>query len=174
MNDFVNKYKNAQGGGNPKQQNKDNKKAVTKALHDTFKMAMQGQVAGIQHNGVQYVMMKHEVFTQVIQSGGKMLISDEQKVFHQHYQILMHLMQGLNMEVQEEADLFADIDQFTFDFSQHMNDPNGAKQRREILKEFKETIDGSKLLTDMEKNLRQQFFPDPTKEKEVENNGKLT
>lgn len=174
MNDFVNKYKNSQKGVSPKQQKKEEKRSITKALNDTFKMAMDNQVAGIQHQGIMYVMMKQEIFNQAIQTGGKILVSDEQKDFHSNYQILLHMMQGLNIEDEKEAELYAEIDQFTFDFSQYMNDQNAAKKRREILKEFRETIERSELLVSMEKNLRNQFFPDENKKEEVVNNGKLT
>ena len=173
MNDFVAKYKQAQGGAKPRQQNKDQKKGVTKALHETFKMAMTGQISGINHQGVQYLMLRQDVFNDIIQNGGKLITTEEQKVFYQHYQILLNLMQSLNIEDEVESALFDEIDQFTFDFSGVMNDQNGAKKRREILKDFNETIAGNELLASMEKNLRSQMFPVENKE-EVENNGKLT
>ena len=172
MSDFVNKYKNTQGGAQPRQMNKDGKKAITKALHDTFKMAMTGQVAGIQHNGVQYMMMRQDVMQGIIQNGGQMLLTDEQKEFHQNYQILMHMMQNLNIEDPTESELFDEIDQFSFDFSQNMNDPKGAKKRKEILKEFHETIAEHPLLVKMQENIMKQM--NPQQKEEVANNGKLT
>ena len=174
MNDFVNKYKQTQGGANPKQMGKEDKKGITKALHQSFKLAMQGQVAGIQHNGVQYMMLRQDVFQGIIQNGGQMLLTDEQKEFHKHYQILMHMMQNLNIEDPEESEVFDEIDQFSFDFSQNMNDPKGGKKRREILAEFKETIASIPLLVTMEENLRKQLFPQEQPKEEVANHGKLT
>ena len=171
MNDFASKYQKMNGGGSPRQQVKEGRKAVTKALHEAFKMAISGQVAGINHEGKQYLLVEKTIFEGIIQSGGKMLLSDEQKAFHAEYQILMNMMQSLNIEDEKEAALFDEIDQFSFDFSQYMNDPKGAKKRREVLKEFKETIESDPLLISLEKNLREQLFP---AEKEVENNGKLT
>ena len=172
MNDFVNKYKQQQGGANPKQMGKEDKKGITKALHQSFKLAMQGQVAGIQHNGVQYMMMRQDVMQGIIQNGGQMLLTDEQKVFHKHYQILMHMMQNLNIEDPAESEIFDEIDQFSFDFSQIMNDPNKAKERREVIKEFNEKVESFPLLITMRENLLKQMNPQP--EKEVENHGKLT
>lgn len=174
MNDFISKYKNSMKGVSPKQQKKEEKKSISKALNDTFKLAMTGQVAGLQHQGVMYLMMRQDIFNDVIKNGGKLLITEEQKEFHQYYQILLHMMQSLNMEDEKESELFAEIDQFTFDFSQFMNDQNETKKRREILKDFKETIERSELLVSMENNLRNQFFPDENKKEEVVNNGKLT
>ena len=173
MNDFVNKYKNASGGGKPRQMAKEDKKAVTKALHQTFKMAMQGQVAGIQHNGVQYLMMRQDIMQGIIKNGGQMLLTDEQKEFHQNYQILMHMMQNLNIEDPLESEIFDEIDQFSFDFSQNMNDPKGEKKRAEILKEFQDTIAEYPLLVKMKENILKQLNPQQEK-KEVANNGKLT
>ncbi len=172
-NDFVNKYKNAQGGGKPRQMVKENKKAVTKALHETFKMAMTGQVAGIQHNGVQYMMMRQDVLQGIIQNGGQVIITDEQKVFHQGHQILMHMMGNLNLEDPTESEIYDDIDQFSFDFSQNMNDPKGEKKRVEILKEFNDTVAKYPLLVTMHENVLKQLNQQQEK-KEVANNGKLT
>ena len=173
MNDFVNKYKATQSGVKGKQMTKEGKKAITKALHDTFKMAMTGQVAGIQHNGVQYMMMRQDVLQGIIQNGGQLLTSDEQREFHQHYQVLMHMMGTLNIEDPEESELFDEIDQFSFDFSQHMNDAKATKKRAEILKEFKDTIANNPLLTTLHNNLLKQMQPKDVEER-VANNGKLT
>lgn len=172
MSDFVNKYKATQGGVKSRQMSKETKKGVTKALHETFKMAMTGQVAGIMHNGVQYMMLRQDVFQGIIQNGGQLLVNDEQREFHQNYQILMHMMQNLNIEVPEESELFDEIDQFSFDFSQNMNDPKGAKKRKEILKEFHETIAEHPLLVKMQENIMKQM--NPQQKEEVANNGKLT
>ena len=174
MNDFIAKYKNAQKGVKPKQQSKDAKKAITKALHQTFKMAIDGQLAGINHDGIQYVMMKQELFNNIIQTGGKVLISDEQKAFHKEYQILLNMMQSLQIEDEEESRLFDEVDQFTFEFSQFMNDPNASKKRREIVTEFKELVDTSPILIEMYDNFKAQLFPTEQETKEVENGGKLT
>ena len=172
MNDFVNKYKNTQGGGKPRQMVKENKKAVTKALHDTFKMAIQGQVAGINHNGAQYLMMRQDIFQNIIQNGGQLLVTEEQKEFHQSYQVLLHMMENLNPEDPIEAELHDEIDQFTFDFSDNMNNPKGEKRRKEILNEFKETVEEYPLLIIMRDNILKQMNPQP--EKIVENKVKLT
>lgn len=174
MNSFVSKYKNKMGGMSGKQQKKEDRKSVTKALHDTFKYAMNGQVAGIQHEGQQYLMMRQDIFNDIIKNGGKVLLTEEQKSFHAEYQILLNMMQSLNIEDENESALFDEIDQFTFDFSQIINDPNAAKQRRAVEKEFHEVIASSEVLTLLEKNLRKQLFPTEEPEKEVENNGKLT
>ena len=174
MSDFVNKYKMTQGGVSQRQQNKEQKKGVTKALHDAFNLAISGQVAGIQHNGVQYLMLKQEVFQSIVQNGGQMLLTDEQKAFHQEYQILMHMMQSLDIEDPDESELFDEIDQFSFDFSQNMNDPKGKAKRKAIVVEFKETIASNELLTSMALNLRKQLFPQEQPKEEVANNGKLT
>lgn len=174
MNDFVNKYKNKMSGAKGKSQAKDDKKAVTKALHQTFKVAMQGQIAGITHNGVPYLMVRQDVFNDIIKNGGNLISTDEQKAFHKEYQILMHMMQGLNIEDPKESELFDEIDQFTFDFSENMNNQNGANKRKEILKEFKQTIESHDLLTSMYKNLNNQLFQENKAPEKVENNGKLT
>ena len=88
--------------------------------------------------------------------------------------IKVPLIQELQNKItQLESELHDEIDQFTFEFSQNMNDPKGAKRRREIVKEFQETIASSELLTSMADNLRKQLFPQEQKE-EVVNNGKLT
>jgi len=172
MNDFVAKYKNKMSGAKPRQQSKENKKGVTRALHESFKHAMDGKVAGINHNGIQYVMMKQTVFADIIKNGGKVLLTEEQQEFNRDHQVLLNMMQSLNIEDLDEQMLFGEIDQFSFLFAQHISDPKGAKKRREITKEFKEVIASSELLTKMEKNLRKQLFGG--EEEEVENNGKLT
>lgn len=173
MNDFVNKYKQKMGGAKPKQIKRDGKKAVTKALHEAFKMAQGGQVAGINHHGEQFLVLKQSLFNEIIQSGGKMLLSEEQKEFYRNHQILLHMMQSLNIEDADESMLFDEIDQFTFDFAENMNDPKKAKKRREVLEEFNEVINGNELLKNLKINLTKQLFPETIKE-EVENNGKLT
>ena len=174
MNDFVNKYKMSQGGIGKRQQGKENKKGVTKALHDTFNLAKTGQVGGIQHEGVQYLMLRQDVFQNIIQNGGQMLVSEEQKAFHKEYQVLLNMMQSLNIEDPDESELFDEIDQFSFDFSQNMNDPKGKGKRLAVLKEFEETLEGNELLASMAANFRKQLFPQDQKEEEAANNGKLT
>lgn len=173
MNDFVNKYKNKQQGGKPRQQQKANKKAVTNALHETFKMAMSGQIGGIQHEGVHYLMMKQEVFQGIIQNGGQFLLTDEQKKFHNEYIILNNMMKSLSIDDDKESELHDELDQHLFEFSENMNDPKGGKKRTEILKEYRKTIESHELLISLEKNLRKQLFPTAETE-EVANNGKLT
>ena len=101
-----------------------------------------------------------------------MLLTDEQKEFHKNYQVLMHMMQNLNIEIPEESELFDEIDQFSFDFSQNMNDPKGEKKRKAILKEFHDTVEEYPLLVTMRENILKQLNPEP--QKEVANNGKLT
>lgn len=178
MNDFVKRYKNSQAGVTAKQQKKEDKKGLTKALHEAFKVAGQGQVAGINHHGTHYLLTRKDVFENIIQNGGKMLLSPEQKEFFQEYQVLLHIMESLDTSIPEESDLFTEVDQFTFDFSQHMNDPNGAKKRREIKAQFKELIDSNETLTQLYTNLKKQLFQPKCElkqeETKPENKGKLT
>ena len=169
MSNFVNKYKKGLSG---KGQSKSSKKDLTKALHETFKMAQGNQIGGILHEGVKYLLLKHSIYEEIIKNGGKIAVSEEQKEFHKDYQILMQIMNALRIEVKEEEDLFTLVDQFTFEFSDNMNDPKGAKTRREIKQRFQDLIASSELLIEMNDNFRKQLFPDDYKE-EVENNGKL-
>ena len=81
MNDFANKYKIAMKGVSGRQQSKDIKKQLNKALHMTFKRAMEGQVAGLLHLGQQYVMVRQDVLQQMISTGGRVIQSPEQKEF---------------------------------------------------------------------------------------------
>lgn len=174
MNSFLSRYKNSKKGVTSKQQTKDEKKSITKALHQTFKLAMEGQMAGIEHLGIQYFMMRQDIFNSIVQSGGKILITEEQKDFHQHYLILLNIMQSLNIEDDKESALHDEIDQFTFEFSQYMNDQKATKKRKEILKKFNEFIKNNELLTQMNSNFRDQIFATENPEKPIENKGKLT
>lgn len=167
MSDFASKYKKM-----GKSQAKEDKKAVTKALHQTFKMAMEGQLAGINHNGIQYLMMRQDIFNEIIKSGGRVLLTDEQKNFSKHYQVLLQIMNVLNIEDEHESNLFDEIDQFTFDFSQIMNNQGAVKERKDVLEKFNNFIESDELLVAMKKSFWEQMYPDETKK--PENEGKLT
>lgn len=175
MNDFVQKYKNAQNGTKGKVQNKNDKKQTTKALFQALKMAQDGQIAGIVHLGKKYVLLSEDALNELVRNGGRIAVTQEQKEFQVQYQILLNLMQNMNVEFEDENELFTDLDSFTFEFSDVMNGTKEARSR--VSKEFKALIDGNEKLTqkykELEPQIRQQMNP-KQKQQSPENKGKLT
>ena len=170
MNDFTNKYKQSTSSLSPKKQGKEDKKGITKALHQVFKMAMEGQVAGLNHGDTQYVMMRQDVLQQFVQNGGQVNMTPEQKLFRDEYQVLLHIMQKLDDTLDEEvAELFTEIDSFTFDFSDAMN--GNKKDQALVLKRYQEMLDKHPKLRTIEQDVRKQLYP---KKPEGTTNGKLT
>lgn len=175
MSNFVQKYKNKMGGMKGKNVAKDSKKQTTKALHQALKLAQDDQIAGIIHLGTNYVMLKQDMLNQLIQNGGRIATTPEQKEFQVQYQVLLNLMKNMNVELEDENELFTDLDSFTFDFAQATN---GLKEeRKRVSKEFKELIDSNEKLTayykELEPQIREQLYPKQNNQ-HPENSGKLT
>ena len=175
MSEFINKYKNKMKGVKAKTNVKEERKAVTKALHQTLKMAMEGQIAGLIHNGKKFIMLSEENLNSLIQNGGQLIVTEEQKEFRINHQILLNLMSNMNVEHDDENDLFTELDSFTFDFSQSMN---GLKSDREnVMNRFMKLVNENEKLVELYKVIEpqvRQHFGGQSKQQEPENNGKLT
>lgn len=169
MSDFIQRYKNKIGGAKGKDQGKSGKKQTTKALFQALKLSSDCQIAGILHDGRKYVMLSEDKMNELIQNGGRILSTPEQKQFNAQYQVLLQLMANMDNENEDENDLFTELDQLTFDFSDAMN---GTKEtRKRVTQTFEDLINGNEKLIELYKQLEPQV---KGLNNQPENQGKLT
>lgn len=174
------------GGMNAKNQNKEEKKGVVKALQKSFKLAQDGQLAALMHLGSKYFMMREDILQNLIQNQGKVINTPELIEYNKNYQILLHMMQSLDTSEEKQEKAFNEIDAFTFDFSQHFQ--GFKKDREKVLKRFLVLVNNDLLLKDLYKQIevkleeaqQQQAAQNEAqrvqqqKPQQVQNHGKLT
>jgi len=129
-----------------KQNKKEQKKQLNKALHQVFGMAMEGQIASLNHMGQQYVMLRNDKLNELIQNGGRMNATPQQKEFNASYQQLLQFMQTLDTSDvdSDENRAFEALDGLTFDFSE----ARFKRDQEDAVNEFKKVLEEFPFLTD--------------------------
>jgi hypothetical protein len=153
--------KNKQGIN--KRQAKMSAKDEVRQLKQAKKIADDGLIAQTTINGVTYVLLERSVMEQSLQNfqqTGRFEPKAPKELLHfiENHQNLMFLMNNMQYEwreqredeseedynkfleiIQRNSEIFAELDQFTFDFSDAMR--KTALDRKNVLKEYKEVFD---------------------------------
>jgi outer membrane protein OmpA-like peptidoglycan-associated protein len=137
-------FKNKNNGLSAQQNKKEQKKAINKALHQVFAMAREGQVASLNHEGVVYLMLRNDKFTELIQNGGRLNSTPQQQEFNRSYQQLLQFLGTLDVTNERQNEAFNELDALTFDFSE----ARMKKEQEKVVEDYKAVLEKFPELTE--------------------------